>query len=66
MTHGDRQTPKGKTLHLIADNYATRQQPAVQECRAKHRRFHMHFTPTSASWLNRVERFRSQQNGTLR
>jgi transposase len=53
----DRQTPKGKTLHLIADNYATHKHPAVQEWLAKHPRFNMHFTPTSASWMNMVERF---------
>ena len=53
----DRETPKDKTLHLIADNYATHKHPAVQEWLAKHRRFNMHFTPTSASWLNIVERF---------
>jgi transposase len=53
----DRETPKGKTLHLIADNYATHKHPSVQEWLAKHPRFNMHFTPTSASWLNMVERF---------
>ena len=53
----DRQTPKDKTLHLIADNYATHKHPAVQEWLAKHPRLNMHFTPTSASWLNMVERF---------
>src|SRR5450759_4865630 len=53
----DRETPKGKTLHLIADNYATHKHPVVQERLAKHPRLHMHFTPTSASWLNMVERF---------
>ena len=53
----DRQTPKGKTLHLIADNYATHKHPAVQAWLAKQPRFNMHFTPTSASWLNMVERF---------
>jgi transposase len=53
----DRETPKGKTLHLIADNYATHKHPAVQAWLAKHPRFNMHFTPTSASWLNMVERF---------
>jgi transposase len=53
----DRETPKDKALHLIADNYATHKHPAVQEWLAKHPRFNMHFTPTSASWLNRVERF---------
>ena len=53
----DRQTPKDQTLHLIADNYATHKHPNVQQWLVKHPRFHMHFTPTSASWLNMVERF---------
>jgi transposase len=53
----DRETPKDKALHLIADNYATHKHPVVQEWLAKHPRFNMHFTPTSASWLNMVERF---------
>jgi len=53
----DRETPKDKTLHLIADNDATHKHPVVQEWLAKHPRIHMHFTPTSASWLNMVERF---------
>jgi transposase len=53
----DRETPKDKTLHLIADNYATHKHPVVQEWLARHPRFNMHFTPTSASWLNMVERF---------
>jgi transposase len=53
----DRETPKTKTLHLIADNYATHKHPTVQKWLAKHPRFTMHFTPTSASWLNMVERF---------
>src|SRR5450756_2533833 len=53
----DRETPKDKSLHLIADNYATHKHPNVQEWLAKHPRFNMHFTPTSASWLNMVERF---------
>ena len=53
----DRQTPKDKQLHLIVDNYATHKHPAVQEWLARHPRFHVHFTPTSAAWLNMVERF---------
>ena len=44
-------------MHLICDNYATHKHPNVQEWLAKHPRFHVHFTPTSASWLNMVERF---------
>src|SRR3989304_3603840 len=53
----DRQTPKEKELHLVCDNYGTHKHPEVQEWLARHPRFHMHFTPTSASWLNMVERF---------
>lgn len=53
----ERETPKGKALHLIVDNYATHKHPVVQNWLDKHTRFHMHFTPTSASWLNMVERF---------
>jgi transposase len=53
----DKATPKDKQLHLIADNYATHKQPAVKKWLKKHPRIHMHFTPTSASWLNMVERF---------
>jgi transposase len=44
-------------LHLICDNYGTHKHPAVQEWLAAHPRFHLHFTPTSASWLNLVERW---------
>jgi transposase len=53
----DRETPPALKLHLIADNYATHKHPRVQAWLAKHPRFQMHFTPTSASWLNMVERF---------
>ena len=53
----DRRTPKALDLHLIADNYATHKHPTVKAWLAKHRRFHMHFTPTSSSWINQVERF---------
>ena len=53
----DRETPKDKMLHLIVDNYATHKHPAVQAWLTKHPRITMHFTPTSASWMNMVERF---------
>jgi transposase len=53
----DQQTPADRDLHLILDNYATHKHPKVQKWLAKHPRFHLHFTPTSASWLNMVERF---------
>jgi hypothetical protein len=53
----ERETPKDKSLHLICDNYATHKHPKVQQWLAKNSRIHVHFTPTSASWLNMVERF---------
>jgi hypothetical protein len=52
----DRTTPPDQQLHLIADNYATHKHPKVQRWLGRHKRFHMHFTPTSASWLNMIER----------
>ena len=53
----ERQTPKDKQLHLIVDNYATHKHKAVKRWLQRHKRIHIHFTPTSASWLNMVERF---------
>jgi transposase len=53
----DKQTPKDKQVHLIVDNYATHKHPLVQGWLQRHPRFHVHFTPTSCSWLNMVERF---------
>jgi transposase len=52
----DRQIPHDKALHLIADNYATHKHPTVQRWLTRHPRIHMHFIPTSSSWLNLVER----------
>lgn len=53
----DERTPADKQLHLIVDNYATHKHPKVLHWLKRHPRFHVHFTPTSASWLNMVERF---------
>jgi transposase len=53
----DRSTDSKKDLHLIADNYAAHKHPKVKAWLLKHPRFHMHYVPTSASWLNMVERF---------
>jgi transposase len=53
----EEQTPASRELHLIVDNYATHKHPKVKCWLKKHPRFHLHFTPTSASWLNAVERF---------
>ena len=52
----DRDTPKDLDLHLMVDNYATKH-AKVKQWLARHRRFHVHFTPTGSSWLNLVERF---------
>src|SRR6185295_14423854 len=53
----DRIVDKHFALHLVVDNYGTHKTAAVRAWLAKHPRFHLHFTPTSASWLNMVERF---------
>lgn len=53
----DAATPATLELHLILDNYATHKTPAVKRWLAQHPRFHLHFTPTGASWLNLVERW---------
>jgi transposase len=50
-------TPKDRQVHLIVDNYATHKHPAVRRWIERRKRFHVHFTPTSCSWLNMVERF---------
>src|SRR5271167_3854603 len=61
----DRQTPGDLDLHLIADNYATHKHPTVRAWLTKHPRFKMHFTPTSSSWLNLVERFFADLTGDV-
>ena len=53
----DERTLPNLDLHLIVDNYATHKTPAVKRWLKRHPRFHLHFTPTSGSWLNMVERF---------
>ena len=53
----DGQVPKGLDVHLVLDNYGTHNHPNVKAWLAKHPRFHLHFTPTSSSWLNLVERW---------
>jgi transposase len=53
----DRAVKKALDVHLVLDNYGTHKTPEVKAWLAKHPRFHCHFTPTSASWLNLVERF---------
>jgi len=53
----DAETPSDLDLHLIVDNYATHKHPRVKSWFKRHPRFHLHFTPTSSSWLNMVERW---------
>lgn len=61
------EVPAGLEVHLIADNYSTHKHAKVQAWLDKHPRFHMHFTPTSSSWLNLVERwFRDLTEKALR
>ncbi len=52
-----KQTPQDKDVHLVLDNYSAHKTPEVLQWLARHRRFHLHFTPTSSSWCNPVERF---------
>ena len=53
----DHAVPAGLDLHLVCDNYATHKTPAIKDWLLRHPRFHLHFTPTSASWINLVERW---------
>jgi transposase len=57
LRHIDRAVTVGREVHLILDNYATHKTAEVKAWLKKHPRFKLHFTPTSASWLNLVERF---------
>ena len=63
----EREVPKGLQIHLILDNYGTHKHPTVRAWLEKHPRFHLHFTPTSSSWLNLVERwFRNLSDKAIR
>ena len=53
----DSRVDPGKEVHIICDNYATHKHAKVKAWQKRNKRFHFHFTPTSASWLNMVERF---------
>jgi len=59
LNHLEKEVPADQDIHLIMDNYSTHKSAAVQRWLKpkKRRRFHFHFTPTSSSWLNQVERF---------
>jgi transposase len=63
----DSETPPELDLHLIVDNYGTHKHPRVKSWLKRHPRFHLHFTPTSSSWLNLIERwFRELSQKCLR
>src|SRR3990170_2890791 len=67
LTTIDGDTPPGLDLHLIVDNYGTHKHPRVKAWLRRHPRFHLHFIPTSSSWLNLVERwFRELTDKRLR
>jgi transposase len=53
----DKTVPADLDIHLVCDNYGTHKTPVVKAWLAKHPRFHLHFTPTSSSWINQVERW---------
>ncbi|MGH7073052.1 MAG: IS630 family transposase [Stellaceae bacterium] len=57
LKHIDATVPKNPDVHLVVDNYATHKHPKVRAWLAARSRFHIHFTPTYASWLNQVERW---------
>jgi transposase len=57
LRHIDTHVPDGLDVHLIMDNYGTHKTPLIQRWLVRHPRFHVHFTPTGAAWLNLVERF---------
>jgi len=57
LRHVAKSVPRDKQIHIICDNYATHKHAKVKAWQKRNPRFHLHFTPTSASWLNMVERF---------
>jgi hypothetical protein len=57
LKHVDEATDPEVDLHLVADDYATHKHPRVRHWLERHPRFHMHFIPTSSSWLNLIERW---------
>ena len=57
LTKIDHEVPDHLEIHLICDNYGTHKTPAIRAWLERHPRFHLHFTPTSSSWINQVERW---------
>ena len=58
----DTQAPDGLDIHIIMDNYATHKTAVIKAWLARRRHYHVHFTPTSASWINQVERWFAELN----
>lgn len=61
----DQQVPTQLDVHIVLDNSSTHKTPKIQRWLAAHPRFHLHFTPTSASWLNLVERWFAELTSKL-
>src|SRR5882762_7000590 len=57
LDHLDAQLPAAAEVHIVLDNYATHKTPAIRRWFARRPRYHLHFTPTHASWLNLIERW---------
>ena len=53
----DRSVPDGLDIHVICDNASTHKAPEIRRWLKRHRRFHLHYTPTYSSWINQVERW---------
>ena len=71
LAYLDQQIPEGLAIHLVLDNYSTPKTEMVHNWLVRHPRFQLHFTPTSASWINQVERWFAEitrariRNGTF-
>ena len=57
LDYTDSQVPSGLEVHLVLDNYSTHKAPPIKQWLQRHPRYHLHFTPTHASWINQVERW---------
>jgi transposase len=59
----DAQVPEGLDIHVVVDNYATHKTPKIKAWLARRPHYHVYFTPTSASWINQVERWSAELTG---
>ena len=60
----DAQVPEGLDIHIVMDNYATHKTPKIRAWLARRPHYHVHFTPTSASWINQLERWFAPESGS--